>query len=377
MLNAKQVLCFVRFRVFPISAALLLAGYSPAHAANLILNGNFHLPGAGCQAGTTVLPDWTVVSGNVDIEDATCTGGLPPKNGTYYLDLTGSFAVGASDVGVISQTITTVVGQQYALTFAFGGNPQWQEFTTYPNDSEYKAMAVFVNGAISGVFGVHTAGVAVTNAQWTTKKIPFTATSASTTVTFQSLNGSATNPSNFGPLLDGVSVVPVTTAGYTCPRSPVTATTTLSDPLYYTWSLNYVGSPGYPNGTECTVTGTLSTNGPLTTAWFQVYFPSGWVIGTNANNEDPFIMFCSVLAQQSSGVGCATVGDTTDYVFDVFTDSNMDVLTDCYGNTASGMTTQLVNPCGAVATPYNFVYVRVRAVTTNASNTPFSIVFYD
>ena len=239
-------------------------------------------------------------------------------------------------------------------------------------------MSVFVNGAIAGVYGVNTEGALVTNPQWKSEKILFLATSTSTTITFQSLNGSATNPSTFGPLLDAVSVVPVTApASYPCPSSPVITTTSLSDPLFYTWSLNYVGSPGYPNGTECTVTGTLSTNGPLTTAWFKVYFPPGWVIGTNGNLEDPFIMFCSALGSPSFGVSCATVGDVTDYVFDVFTDSNMDVLTDCYGNVAYGMTTQLVNPCGAVTTPYDYVYVRVRAVTTNPSNTPFSIVFYD
>ncbi len=370
--STKGWSCFL-----PFVGVLLLATFEPALAAtNLILNGNFHLPGTGCAAAATILTDWSVVSGNVDIEDATCTGGMPPKSGTYYLDLTGSSASGASDVGVIAQTITTVVGQPYSLTFDFGGNPQWQEFTGYPNDSEYKAMAVFINGAIAGVYGVHTAGVSVTNPQWTAKKILFTATSTTTTVTFQSLNGSTSNPSDFGPLLDAVSLVAVA-GNNPCPQSPVTETTSLTSPQKYSWSLNYVGSPGYPNGTECTVTGTLSTSGPLTTAWFQVYFPNGWVIGTNGNNEDPFIMFCSVLAQQSLGVGCATVGDTTDYVFDVFTDSSMDVLTDCYGNYASGMTTQLVNPCGEVTTPYDFVYVRVRAVTANPSNTPFSIVFYD
>jgi Protein of unknown function (DUF642) len=165
--------------ILPIVSFVFLAALQPVHAANLIRNGGFEKPAAGCQAGATVVPYWTVVSGNVDFEDDTCTGGMPAKSGTYYLDLTGSYAVGASDVGIISQAIVTVVGQQYALTFAFGGNPQWQEFG-YPNDSEYKAMAVFVNGAISGVYGVHTAGVAVTNPQWTGHKILFTATSTST-----------------------------------------------------------------------------------------------------------------------------------------------------------------------------------------------------
>jgi hypothetical protein len=95
------------------------------------------------------------------------------------------------------------------LTFDFGGNPQWQDFP-YPNDSSYKAMAVFVNEAIAGIYGVETAGASVTDAQWIRHEILFTATSTSTDITFESLNGSISNPSVFGPFLDWVIVVPVT-----------------------------------------------------------------------------------------------------------------------------------------------------------------------
>jgi hypothetical protein len=184
----------------------------PAHIANLIVNGNFAEPGTGCAAGTTTVPGWTVVSGNVDFEDATCTNGLSAPDGTtYYLDLTGSFAEdGENDVGTISQTVTTIVGQQYSLTFDFGDNPQWQIFT-YPNDSTLKVMAVFVNGSISGVYKVQTAGTLPTNPQWKGKKMFFTATATSTTITFESLNGSVSNPSDFGPLLGNVVLKAVKT----------------------------------------------------------------------------------------------------------------------------------------------------------------------
>lgn len=156
------------------------------------------------EAGTTSVPGWTVVSGNVDFEDITCTNGLSAPDGTtYYLDLTGSFAPTENDIGTIAQTVTTVVGQQYKLTFDFGGNPQWQIFT-YPNDSTLKAMIVFINGSLLGVYEVETDGVLPTDPQWKEKKILFTATSTSTTITFQSLNGSVSNPSDFGPLLGNV-----------------------------------------------------------------------------------------------------------------------------------------------------------------------------
>jgi Protein of unknown function (DUF642) len=216
-------------RFIPLSSALLLAKFTTKSIAaiipllgivafagtasaktNLITNGNFGIgaPPSGCVAGTTTLSGWTVTAGNIDIDSAApgCSGIAAAPGATYFLDLTGSFAEdGVNDVGAISQTINTVVGQKYSLTFYFGGNPQWQD-TSYPNDSPLKAMDVFVNNAIAGVYSTNTAGVSTTDAQWTKEKIAFTATSASTTISFDSLNGSPANPSDFGPLLDDVSV---------------------------------------------------------------------------------------------------------------------------------------------------------------------------
>lgn len=194
----------------PAIGVLLFAGFSSAYAnTNLVVNGNFSEPGTGCAAGTTTLPGWTISAGNIDIESASCSGLNSAHGGTYFLDLTGSHAEnGVNDVATLSQTIVTVVGQAYKLTFSFGANPQGQTMP-YPNDSELKAMTVYVNGSLSGVYRTHTAGVAPTDPQWKQREICFVATSTSTTITFDSLNGSVTNPSDFGPLLDDVSLVAV------------------------------------------------------------------------------------------------------------------------------------------------------------------------
>jgi hypothetical protein len=198
-----------------IVVALFVLSSTPAYAAkNLIVNGNFEQGFTTCTAGVTSLPGWTVVAGNIDIgDDAACPGTGP--NGaageTFYVDLTGSGAEnGTNDVGVIAQPITTVIGQQYRLSFYFGGNAEWQGYMgVLPNDSALKAMAVYVNGAISGVYSVQTAGVSVTDAQWKFREINFTASSTTTIITFQSLNGSTTNPSDFGPFLADVVCVPL------------------------------------------------------------------------------------------------------------------------------------------------------------------------
>jgi hypothetical protein len=187
-----------------IAGLFIVGGAAAAVAENLIVNGTFSEGVSGCEAGTTTIFGWTVTAGNVDVMDATCSGMAAPRGQTYFLDLTGSHAPAQDDVGTISQTVPTVVGQRYRLTFAFGANPQWQEFD-YPNDSPLKAMAVHVNGAIAGVYSAGTKNASVTDAQWSKKTIIFTAKSASATISFTSLNGGETNPSDFGPLLSEVA----------------------------------------------------------------------------------------------------------------------------------------------------------------------------
>jgi hypothetical protein len=219
MLNTK-IACASGILLVGLSiagAALLVPSAALAYAGtNLIVNGNFAQGFTTCTPGVTSLPGWTVVSGNIDIgDDANCNGGANQPNGaageTFYVDMTGSYAEdGVNDVGAIAQTIATVVGQQYKLSFYVGGNAGWQEYIgIYPNDSSLKALAVYVNDAISGVYSVQTAGVSVTDAQWHYKEINFTATSRATTIKFRSLNGSPGNPSDFGPFLDGVVCAPV------------------------------------------------------------------------------------------------------------------------------------------------------------------------
>lgn len=189
--------------------AALLALPCAALGSNLLANGSFESPGAGCFAGTTSLPGWTVTTGNIDIMDVTCSD-MAAADGTYFIDLTGSHGAGA---GTINQTVATTVGAQYNLSFYFGGNPQWQTqagnpFSIYPNDGPIKSMDVLINGVQQGnTYSVDTTGLAYTNPDWMFESVTFTATSASTTLSFESLNGA--NGTVYGPLLDGVSLSPV------------------------------------------------------------------------------------------------------------------------------------------------------------------------
>ena len=170
----------------------------------MLTNGSFedNPPPGGCVAGTTTLPGWTVGAGNIDIDSASCSG-IAAADGTYWVDLTGSFGAGA---GAISQSVATHAGDTYTLGFYFGGNPQWH-CLPYPNDGPIKAMTATVNGAVVGSYSVDTSASSCNNPGWTYETVNFTAAAAQTTVGFDSLNGAG--GTTFGPLLDGVTVVDV------------------------------------------------------------------------------------------------------------------------------------------------------------------------
>lgn len=186
-----------------IAGVLLLGAFQLADAAavNLVRNGSFEYnPLFGCKVGTTTLHKWTVTVGNVDVGDARCWG-IPAAVGEFWLDLTGSGSADENDVGTIAQSVPTVVGHNYRLSFFFGGNPQCL-------DEAIKSMHVLLNGVVVGKYSINVTGVATDDAQWHRHSIIFAAKTSSTVVSFQSLKG--VNPFTVcGPLLDGVSIVAI------------------------------------------------------------------------------------------------------------------------------------------------------------------------
>jgi choice-of-anchor C domain-containing protein len=189
-----------------LGAALLLAAISPAAYANLVVNGSFEAGAPGCIAGATTLSGWTVSGGNIDIvaQSPSCVA-APAADGTYFIDLTGSYSAGA---GTIYQDLATAVGQQYELNFSFGGNPEWQPLpSAYANDGPVKALNVLLDGNIAGNYSQDTTGHARSDAGWTSASLFFTATAATTRLAFESLNGASGTV--YGPFLDNVRVNPV------------------------------------------------------------------------------------------------------------------------------------------------------------------------
>ncbi len=152
----------------------------------------------------TSVPGWTVVSGTVDyigdywVED----------HGTRSLDLTGSDGT----AGAVSQTVTTVAGHTYEVTFDFAGNPDCAPAT--------KTLRVNAGGAPQ-TYTFDVTGQSVVDMGWTSETFEFTATGPSTTLTFASLDLGFC-----GPALDNVVVTDVLTNKDQCKKDGWKAFTT-------------------------------------------------------------------------------------------------------------------------------------------------------
>ena len=180
------------------------AGATQAMAANLIKDGGFETPPTATgsyivySTGQSFLK-WKVVGspGNVATVSTTFTQNgysFPAKTGQAWLDLTG---VSNSATGV-SQTISTVAGTAYSVTFWVGNvvNPGGIFGTTSTVDV-YDGTRLLIAATTSK-------GAGGTTQTWQKFTTSFTATASKTTLSFY--NGDASTDTNCG--LDDVKVQP-------------------------------------------------------------------------------------------------------------------------------------------------------------------------
>lgn len=157
----------------------------PAKAA-IIVNGSFEDgPVAAIFAGSTGLAGWTINSDYVNRRAVSAT------DGSYSIDLAGG------SNSSISQSIDTMIGQQYKITFSLSGNkdggPKNHTLITSVTGSSDQAYSFVTQPNANGY-------------NWETHTYVFTATSASSLLTF----AAADNPNNaYGPMIDKVSIAAV------------------------------------------------------------------------------------------------------------------------------------------------------------------------
>jgi choice-of-anchor C domain-containing protein len=170
-------------------AALAFTGSTQAFtgAANGSFETGTYADGGGgfqqLDAPNTNVDGWSVDSGSVDWVGTYWTA----PDGAMSLDLSGA------DAGSISQTFDTTIGNTYTVAFLLSGNPA--------GPPSLKTLEVSATGGTTGLYSHDTTGSDLTSMVWSAETYTFLATSASTTITFQS-----TTSGPYGPALDAVVV---------------------------------------------------------------------------------------------------------------------------------------------------------------------------
>lgn len=184
-----------------LALAALVAVSTPASAQ---FNGGFESPNVSSYISYGVglsLPGWNVVgpAGDVAIVSSAfmhCCTTLPARSGSQWLDLTGT----SNSLAGVEQTMSTVAGAQYALSFWVGN-----AFTPQADLGITSSVRVMINGAPAGVFVNALQNPSAMS--WQQFQVYFTAPTNATTVGFFNADG----PSDSNNGLDDVSLAAVTT----------------------------------------------------------------------------------------------------------------------------------------------------------------------
>lgn len=190
------------------ATVLVVVGIAAPHAANgaisnLVVNGSFE-DGAfdtnsptfnTLNATNTNIAGWEVTSGSIDWIGSYWQA----SDGVRSLDMNGLTA------GTILQSIPTVMGQAYTVTFDISGNPDGG-----PAAKTLEIIAT-IGGSQSFSYSTADNGTTKSNMKWKTESFTFTAGSSLTTLAFTSLttgdSGVGGYPNAFGPALDNVVMV--------------------------------------------------------------------------------------------------------------------------------------------------------------------------
>ena len=166
-------------QVLFLTAAL---GVATSPQANLLTNGSFE-SGAFVNQGNDTMslaPGSTVITGSTVVTDTTAwigptnPFGLSASNGSFFLDLT-NYQLGPPFAGM-SQTIATIPGATYSLSFDLGSSTFWGR-----PDS--------ISASAAGTLQTFTSPATGGNNDWQSVLMQFVATSTTTTVLLQGASG--------------------------------------------------------------------------------------------------------------------------------------------------------------------------------------------
>ncbi len=178
-----------------VALGLILAIPAGRAQANLILNGSFESPllSSGqlldLSAGSNVIPNWTILGSDILLlqtnysEPANGISAFTAQDGLNSVDLTGAFNTGPTDG--VSQTVATVSGTSYTLTFYVGRASSSSGFYLTP-----ATVGLSINGGAQTMYTNSNLTTGTTN--WELFTVNFMATGSSTNIAFFNDTPSAT-----------------------------------------------------------------------------------------------------------------------------------------------------------------------------------------
>jgi len=171
---------------------------------NIVQNGGFENTPDGAGSGGVVtvfngddvtIPGFTVVSGSVDIVSS--LSALGPVEGNRFIDLNGN------NPGAIEQTLNTVAGQAYTVSFLLSGDPDDGETPASGTGNSQADVNVTVGGNTETFGFVNPAGATRADPGSVEHTFSFVADSSATVITFASADLA---DANSGPYIDDVQV---------------------------------------------------------------------------------------------------------------------------------------------------------------------------
>jgi choice-of-anchor C domain-containing protein len=163
---------------------------STAANAATIINGSFELGSnvggySNIKAGSSAVTGWTIGGSSIDYIGSYWQA----ADGARSLDLAGL------GIGSVSQTIATVIGQAYRVSFSVAAN--------LDGGAAVRTGFVDVGGAQS-LISFDASGNSRSNMGWEVRTFEFVALEALTTLRFSA--DAVTSSNNFGLALDNVSI---------------------------------------------------------------------------------------------------------------------------------------------------------------------------
>ena len=212
----------------------------PATGANLLVNGSFEASSLAANrwGGFSSIPGWTALTGGT-IELWNNLNGVTATDGSNYGEL--DYLSGRDG---FYQTVSTVAGQSYDLSFDARSRPGFTSSTTTIEVLWNDQVVAFVEPGSAW--------------SWTTYNFSVTGTGGQDRLTFREAAGQGTD--GLGALYDNVSLVPASTANAVQQTSSAIQQSVIADPTQAMNLMTQYSATSFPDSSLSPIAGLQNTD---------------------------------------------------------------------------------------------------------------------